>query len=72
MADQGGLDRSSESVLLIAFGYIDNGRILLADPISKRLVSYEHTLAEQIWLIEQILGNINEQQVARGLNRGDA
>ena len=72
MADQGRLDRNSECALLITVGSTDDGLISLAGPISKRLISFEYTPAEQIQLIEQMLRNVDEQRVARDLDPADA
>jgi len=47
------------------------GQILLAGPISKRLISFQFTPAEQIQLIKAMLTDRNEQEAARGLESGD-
>jgi len=73
MADQQGeLGRNSECELPIVMAAAIVNRILLAGPISKRLVYFQFTRAEQIQLIEAMLADRSEQEVAKVLGPGDA
>jgi len=73
MADQEGeLYRNSESILLIAVAAAIVNQILLAGPISKRLVSFQFTPADQIRLIKEVLADRSKQETAKVLEPGDA
>ena len=47
-------------------------QISLAGPVSRRLVSFQFTPAEQIQLIKEMLADRDEQEAARDLVPGDA
>jgi len=73
MVDQGGgSGREGECALLIMVGCMTVKQILSAVPISKRLVSFQFTPAEQIQLIKEMLADRGEQEAARALKPGDA